>query len=267
MSQNEGNRFAKYLMKPCDDFTIWFCQERPRLRSAPPFPCGLTPLTVWVLPSTRKWRKLQIFAARHDYVVLQIWRCGSLSRDQATILAETWLFQGDCFTVYGSDDSTWRRQLNLAERRTELDFLFRKRTFAWSSLLCVLWWHFCIFITLKSGMILVFSLRNVGGCKRVLVGECRVSVGAGWEAAKPGKPKPNIWSQRTKRYHPLSTNSIVIYKALSWHILGVALFCGNIDPRANYERKESGNKCGWLGWIYISAEKVPKKCTARWCGV
>ena len=82
MSQNEGNRFAKYLMKPCDDFTIWFCQERPRLRSAPPFPCGLTPLTVWVLPSTRKWRKLQIFAARHDYVVLQIWWCGSLSRDQ-----------------------------------------------------------------------------------------------------------------------------------------------------------------------------------------
>ena len=112
MSQNEGNRFAKYLMKPCDDFTIWFCQERPRLRSAPPFPCGLTPLTVWVLPSTRKWRKLQIFAARHDYVVLQIWRCGSLSRDQATILAEIWLFQGDCFTVCGSDDSTWRRQLN-----------------------------------------------------------------------------------------------------------------------------------------------------------
>ena len=110
LSQNEGNQFAKYLMKPCDDFTIWFCQERPRLRSAPPFPCGLTPLTVWVLPSTRKWRKLQIFAARHDYVVLQIWRCGSLSRDQATILAETWLFQGDCFTVCGSNDATWRKQ-------------------------------------------------------------------------------------------------------------------------------------------------------------
>ena len=215
MSQNEGNRFAKYLMKPCDDFTIWFCQERPRLRSAPPFPCGLTPLTVWVLPSTRKWRKLQIFAARHDYVVLQIWRCGSLSRDQP----RSWQRLGFSRGIVSLCMGLMIQQLNLAERRTELDFLFRKRTFAWSSLLCVLWWHFCIFITLKSGMILVFSLRNVGGCDRVLVGECRVSVGAGL-----GGKQQNL-GNRSQTYEASAQKGITHYpqtpSSFTKHFLGI----------------------------------------------
>ena len=98
----------------------------------------------------------------------------------------------------------------------------------------------------KLNMILVFSLRNVGGCERVLVGECRVSVGAGL-----GGKQQNL-GNRSQTYEASAQKGIThypqapssFYKAPSWHIWGVALFCGNIDPRANYERKESGNKCG-----------------------
>ena len=45
-------------------------------------------------------------------------------------------------------------------------------------------------------MILVFSLRNVGGCERVLVGECTVSVGAGWLGSS------KTWETEAKHMKP-----------------------------------------------------------------
>ena len=83
--------FVQCLMRSGEDFTIylWWSQ--------------LKELPLWSDPfngvgiATRKWRKLQIFAALHHYVVL--WYCAPLcgianmavvvSLDQATILAET----------------------------------------------------------------------------------------------------------------------------------------------------------------------------------
>ena len=68
-------------------------------------------------------------------------------------------------------------------------------------------------------MILVFSLRNVGGCERVLVGECKVSVGAGL-----GGKQQNL-GNRSQTYEASTQKGITHYpqapSSFTKHFLGI----------------------------------------------
>ena len=71
----------------------------------------------------------------------------------------------------------------------------------------------------KLNMILVFSLRNVGGCERVLVGECRVSVGA-----LLGGKQQNL-GNRSQTYEASAQKGITHYpqtpSSFTKHLLGI----------------------------------------------